>query len=77
MEDPRKLPGWLATRGRPIDSQMDGTPHYMGLKTNTPIRADALGATECETVPFTTVTTTASWLGKSSPSARRIRAAGH
>jgi flavin reductase (DIM6/NTAB) family NADH-FMN oxidoreductase RutF len=41
---------WLATRGRPLDSQLDGVPHHPGPVTGAPILDGALAAMECRTM---------------------------
>ena len=48
-EDSEKISRWLATRGRPLDGQLDGIDHHAGPVTGAPVLADALGALECRT----------------------------
>jgi flavin reductase (DIM6/NTAB) family NADH-FMN oxidoreductase RutF len=40
---------WLATRGRPLDGQLDGIAHHAGPVTGVPLLDDALSALECRT----------------------------
>ena len=37
-EDDEKTARWLATRGRPLDGQLDGVAHHPGPVTGTPAR---------------------------------------
>jgi flavin reductase (DIM6/NTAB) family NADH-FMN oxidoreductase RutF len=48
-EDSEKTARWLATRGRPLEGQLDLTPHHPGPLTGAPILDDALAALECRT----------------------------
>ena len=48
-EDSEKLSRWLATRGRPLDGQLDGVPYHPGPLTGAPILDDALSSLECRT----------------------------
>ena len=48
-EASEKTARWLATRGRPLDSQLDGVPHHPGPVTGAPILDGALAAMECRT----------------------------
>jgi flavin reductase (DIM6/NTAB) family NADH-FMN oxidoreductase RutF len=48
-EDSEKTARWLATRGRPLDGQLEGIAHFPGPLTGAPVLADALGAMECRT----------------------------
>jgi flavin reductase (DIM6/NTAB) family NADH-FMN oxidoreductase RutF len=48
-EDDEKTAGWLATRGRPLDGQLDGIAHHPGPLTGAPVLDDALAALECRT----------------------------
>jgi flavin reductase (DIM6/NTAB) family NADH-FMN oxidoreductase RutF len=48
-EDSEKTARWLATRGRPLDAQLDVHAHHPGPVTNAPILDDALAALECRT----------------------------
>lgn len=48
-EDHEKTARWLATRGRPLDGQLDGHPHHPGEVTGQPILDDALASLECRT----------------------------
>jgi flavin reductase (DIM6/NTAB) family NADH-FMN oxidoreductase RutF len=48
-EDAEKTARWLATRGRPLDGQLDQHPHHPGTVTGAPILDDALSALECRT----------------------------
>src|SRR5262249_28032289 len=40
---------WLATRGRPLEGQLDAIRHHAGPVTGAPILDDALAAIECRT----------------------------
>lgn len=44
-----KTARWLATRGRPLEGQLDAFRHRPGPVTGAPILADALSALECRT----------------------------
>jgi flavin reductase (DIM6/NTAB) family NADH-FMN oxidoreductase RutF len=48
-EDSEKAAHWLATRGRPLDGQLDTIPHHPGPLTGAPILEVALAAMECRT----------------------------
>jgi flavin reductase len=48
-EDAEKTARWLATRGRPLEGQLDQHPHHPGAATGAPILDDALSALECRT----------------------------
>ena len=48
-EDHEKTARWLATRGRPVEDQLDGHPHHPGPVTGHPILDDALASLECRT----------------------------
>jgi len=48
-EGAEKTARWLATRGRPLDGQLDMVPHHPGLLTGAPILDSALAAMECRT----------------------------
>ncbi|HYZ55264.1 MAG TPA: flavin reductase family protein [Streptosporangiaceae bacterium] len=48
-EDSEKTARWLATRGRPLEGQLDGHPHHLGPATGAPILDSALSAMECRT----------------------------
>ncbi len=48
-EDGEKTARWLATRGRPLDGQLDGVAHHLGSVTGAPLLDDALAALECVT----------------------------
>jgi len=48
-EDAEKTARWLATRGRPLEGQLDQHPHHPGAVTGAPILDDALSALECRT----------------------------
>ena len=49
-EDAEKTARWLATRGRPLEGQLDAFRHHRGPLTAAPILDDALAAMECRTV---------------------------
>ncbi len=49
-EDAEKTARWLATRGRPLDGQLDGVPHHLGHVTGAPLLDSALATLECQTV---------------------------
>jgi len=40
---------WLATKGRPLDTSLNGHPHHPGPVTGHPILDDALASLECRT----------------------------
>jgi len=48
-EDSEKISRWLATRGRPLDGQLDGVAYHPGPMTGAPILDSALSALECRT----------------------------
>ena len=48
-EDNEKTARWLATRGRPLDGQLDGVAHHPGPITGAPVLDDALAVLECRT----------------------------
>ena len=48
-EDDEKTARWLATRGRPLDGQLDGLAHHPGPATGAPALDDALAVLECQT----------------------------
>ena len=48
-EDDEKTARWLATRGRPLDGQLDGMAHHPGPVTGAPVLDDALAVLECRT----------------------------
>ena len=48
-EESEKIAGWLATRGRPLEGQLDTIPHQPGPLTGAPILDAALAAMECRT----------------------------
>jgi flavin reductase (DIM6/NTAB) family NADH-FMN oxidoreductase RutF len=48
-EDAEKTARWLATRGRPLDGQLDGVAHHAGLVTGAPLLDGALATLECQT----------------------------
>jgi flavin reductase (DIM6/NTAB) family NADH-FMN oxidoreductase RutF len=48
-EDAEATARWLATRGRPLDSQFDGLPHHPGPVTGAPVLDGALAVLECTT----------------------------
>ena len=48
-EESEKTARWLATRGRPLDGQLDTIPHHAGPVTGAPILDAALSALECRT----------------------------
>jgi flavin reductase (DIM6/NTAB) family NADH-FMN oxidoreductase RutF len=48
-EESEKTARWLATRGRPLDGQLNAIPHHPGPRTGAPILDDALAAMECRT----------------------------
>src|SRR5215469_11544668 len=47
--DAEKTAAWLATRGRPLEGQLDAIRHHAGPVTGAPILDDALAAMECRT----------------------------
>ena len=48
-QDSEKTARWLATRGRPLDGQLDQTPYRPGPLTGAPILQAAIAALECRT----------------------------
>jgi flavin reductase (DIM6/NTAB) family NADH-FMN oxidoreductase RutF len=48
-QDDEKTAGWLATRGRPLDGQLDGVSHHLGPATGAPVLDGALAGLECRT----------------------------
>lgn len=48
-EDSEKIARWLATRGRPLEGQLDSFRNHAGAVTGAPILDDALAAMECRT----------------------------
>jgi flavin reductase (DIM6/NTAB) family NADH-FMN oxidoreductase RutF len=48
-EDAEKTARWLATRGRPLDGQLDQVPHRLGTVTGAPLLDGALARLECQT----------------------------
>ena len=48
-EDGEKTARWLATRGRPLDGQLDGVAHHLGPVTGAPLLDGALATMECRT----------------------------
>ena len=48
-EDAEKTARWLATRGRPLEAQLDAVRHHPGPLTGAPILDGALAAMECRT----------------------------
>ena len=48
-ETAEKTARWLATRGRPLDGQLDAVTHHPGPVTGAPILDGALAAMECRT----------------------------
>lgn len=48
-EDGEKTARWLATRGRPLEGQLDEVPHHLAPVTGAPVLDSALAALECET----------------------------
>jgi flavin reductase (DIM6/NTAB) family NADH-FMN oxidoreductase RutF len=49
-EDSEKAARWLATRGRPLEGQLDAFRYHAGRVTGAPILDEALAAMECRTV---------------------------
>jgi flavin reductase (DIM6/NTAB) family NADH-FMN oxidoreductase RutF len=47
--DGEKTARWLATRGRPLDGQLEGITHHAGPVTGAPVLDDALSTLECRT----------------------------
>jgi len=48
-EDAEKIASWLATRGRPLEGQLDEVPHRPGPVTGAPLLDGALATLECRT----------------------------
>ncbi len=48
-EDGEKTARWLATRGRPLDGQLDAVAHHQGPVTGAPLLDGALATLECRT----------------------------
>jgi flavin reductase (DIM6/NTAB) family NADH-FMN oxidoreductase RutF len=48
-EDDEKTARWLATRGRPLDGQLDDLAHHPGPATGAPVLDGALAVLECQT----------------------------
>ena len=48
-EESEKAAAWLATRGRPLEGQLDAFRHHAGPVTGAPILDDAITALECRT----------------------------
>jgi flavin reductase (DIM6/NTAB) family NADH-FMN oxidoreductase RutF len=48
-EDDEKTARWLATRGRPLDGQLDGLARHPGPATGAPVLDGALAVLECQT----------------------------
>jgi flavin reductase (DIM6/NTAB) family NADH-FMN oxidoreductase RutF len=48
-EDDEKTARWLATRGRPLEGQLDGLAHHPGPATGAPVLDGALAVLECRT----------------------------
>lgn len=48
-EGAEKTARWLATRGRPLDGQLDGVAHHPGPVTGAPLLDGALSTLECRT----------------------------
>jgi flavin reductase (DIM6/NTAB) family NADH-FMN oxidoreductase RutF len=48
-EDGEKTARWLATRGRPLEGQLDGVAHHPGSVTGAPLLDEALATLECRT----------------------------
>jgi flavin reductase (DIM6/NTAB) family NADH-FMN oxidoreductase RutF len=48
-EQAEKTARWLATRGRPLEGQLDGIPHHAGPVTGAPVLDEALSVLECRT----------------------------
>ena len=75
-EDGEKTAHWLATRGRPLDGQLDDVPHRPGPVTRAPLLDGALATMECQTFAVYDGGTTASSSAGSPPwTARQDRPA--
>lgn len=48
-ENGEKTARWLATRGRPLEGQLDGIAHHPGPVTGAPVLDEALSVLECRT----------------------------
>ncbi len=48
-EDGEKTARWLATRGRPLDGQLDAVAHHQGPVTGAPLLDGAMATLECRT----------------------------
>jgi flavin reductase (DIM6/NTAB) family NADH-FMN oxidoreductase RutF len=48
-DDAEKAARWLATRGRPLEGQLEGLAHHPGTATGAPVLDDALSILECVT----------------------------
>ena len=48
-EDGEKTARWLASRGRPLEGQLDGLAHHPGPVTGAPLLDGALATLECQT----------------------------
>jgi flavin reductase (DIM6/NTAB) family NADH-FMN oxidoreductase RutF len=48
-EDDQDAARWFATRGRPLDHQLDRWRHYRGRQTGAAILSTAIAALECRT----------------------------
>ncbi len=48
-EDGEKTARWLATRGRPLDGQLDAVAHHPGPVTGAPLLDGAMATLECRT----------------------------
>ena len=48
-EESEKTAAWLATRGRPLEGQLDAIRHHAGPVTGAPILDEAITALECRT----------------------------
>jgi flavin reductase (DIM6/NTAB) family NADH-FMN oxidoreductase RutF len=48
-EDAEKTARWLATRGRPLEGQLEGLAQHPGPATGAPVLDDALAVLECVT----------------------------
>lgn len=48
-EDSEKAARWLATRGRPLEAQLEGHPHHPAPATGAPVLDSALSVLECRT----------------------------
>ena len=48
-DDAEKTARWLATRGRPLEGQLEGLAHHPGAVTGAPVLDDTLAVLECVT----------------------------